>query len=575
MKPPTEHQPSSFDLLVTGGTPSGIAAAVRAARHGLTVLLTQHSQHLGGLLSNGIIQWDALSDHRRCPILDEVLTAIETHYRETFGKGSPEHRASRYRMETHPVALVEPGVAERVFEGLVAAEPHITVWRGWTPVGATRDGRRVTGVTLRETRGTATRDVKATVYIDATYEADLAAAAGAAYRVGRESHDDHGEPHAGQLWTNIKRGSTWPRDAVDGVFALHPYGSALGGVDPQSPRTGDAAIQAYNTRPCLVNNPTNRVMIDAPPEDYDRERYLGYTRRYLSHGGGSLIHGKGTYNAPILPGENHDYPDGDWPTRDRITARHEAFALGLIYFLQNDTSIPAEQREHHRQFGLPADEFADNDHLPYEMYVRETRRIVGRHILTENDLTAADGHVRPRCFEDSIGFTDWYMDSHSCTRDVGTWGKGNGLTGNAEYPFDGKLILTEQMRPGMIPYRCLLPEAIDNLLVPVCLSTTHVAWGAVRLEPCWTHLGEVAGLAAALCVRQRTTPAALSVSTLQRHFLDAGGSIAFFNEHAELRDHPNRGEWELAACHDHLRSYHAPIRDAKRPTKSAKVAVNA
>ena len=555
--------PHTFDLLVCGGTPSGIAAAVRAAREGLSVLLTQHSPHLGGLLSNGIIQWDALSDHRRCPILDEVLTTIEMHYRETFGEGSPQHRATRYRSDGHPNAMVEPGVAERVFDELVAGEPNITTWRGWTPVSATREGRLIVGVTLRETRGEQTRDVKATVYIDATYEADLAAAAGAGYQVGRESHDEHGEPHAGQLWTIIEGGGPWPRDAADGVFALHPYDSSLGGVDPHSPRTGDGAIQAYNTRPCLVNDPANRVPIDTPPDGYDRSVYLGFRRRYLVRGSAHIINGKGTYNAPILPGENHDYPDGDWPTRDRITARHQSFALGLIYFLQNDKSIPAEQREHHQQFGLPADEFVDNDHLPYEMYVRETRRIVGRHVLTENDFTAADGHVRPRCFEDSIGFTDWYMDSHSCTRDLGTWGTpgneaGDGLTGNAEFPFDGKLILTQRMRPGMIPYRSLLPREIDNLLVPVCLSATHVAWGAVRLEPCWVHLGEVAGTAAALAVNHRTTPAALSVSTLQRGLLNAGASIAFFNQHQDLRDDPAGRRIQLAACHGELDSYDAP-----------------
>ncbi len=555
---PDVPDPTHFDLLVTGGTPSGIAAAVHAARAGLTVLLTQHSQHLGGLLSNGIIQWDALSDHRRCPLLDEMLGTIEAYYRDTYGPGSPEHLASQYRMDKHPNAMVEPGVAERIFNAMVAAEPHITVWRGWTPVAATKDGPRITGVTLRETRGTQTRRVTATVYIDATYEADLAAVAGAEYRVGRESHEEHGEPHAGQIYTRIEGGGTWPRDAADGVFAMHPYTSRVGAIDPQSPRTADRAIQAYNTRPCLVNDPANRAMIDAPPDGYDRTHYLGYRRRYLARGGTLIIHGKGTYNAPILPGENHDYPDGDWPARDRIAKHHQNFALGLIYFMQNDASVPEEQRETNRQWGLPLDEFVDNRHLPYEMYVRETRRIVGRHVLTENDLTATNGSIRPRCFEDSIAFTDWYMDSHSCTRDVATWGEGKGLTGNPEFPCDGKLILTEQMRPGMIPYRSLLPKAIDNLLVPVCLAATHVAWGAVRLEPCWVHLGEVAGTAAALAVRQHTTPAALSVSTLQAKLLDAGASIAFFNQHRDLRSGRQRGDLELAACQGKLDSFDSP-----------------
>ncbi len=562
------HRDTHFDLLVTGGTPSGIAAAVRAAREGLTVLLTQHSQHLGGLLANGIIQWDGLSEHRRCPIFDEVLTAIETHYREVYGEGSPQHLASQYRVDKHPNGLVEPGAAEWIFDEMVAAERNITVWRGWTPVAAEVERGRITGVTLRKTRGAATRTVIATVFVDATYEADLAAAAGAEYRVGRESREQHDEAHAGQIFTRLDAGGRWPQAAVDGVFAMHPYASKLGGVDPASPRTGDGAIQAYNTRPCIVNDPANRVMVETPPIDYDPARYLGYQRRYLSHGDRSLINGKGTYNAPILPGENHGYPDGDWTTRDRISRHHQDFALGLIYFLQNDRSIEAGERQANRQFGLPMDEFADNNHLPYEMYVRETRRILGRlpgGMLTENDLTAPAGHIRPRCFDDSIAFTDWYMDSHSCTRDVGTWTApgssrshpDNALTGNAEYPFDGKLILTEQMRPGMIPYRCLIPQRLENLLVPVCIAATHIAWGAVRLEPCWIHLGEVAGTAAALAVHQHTTPAALSVSTLQRNLLDAGASIAFFNQHTTLRTDPRRAEMELAACHTKSDGYDA------------------
>ncbi len=266
------------------------------------------------------------------------------------------------------------------------------------------------------------------------------------------------------------------------------------------------------------------------------------------------MHHKNSYNSPILPGENWDYPEGDWPTRKRIAARHRDFALGWMWFLQNDPEVPADKRTAAREWGLPADEYTDNGHLPYEMYVRETRRIVGLHVLTENDLLPRAGFMRPRTFEDSIAFTDWYMDSHSCSRDIGTWGP-DGSVGTPDYPFDGKLILSEECRPGMIPYHSLVCREVGNLIVPVCVSSTHIAWGAVRLEPIWIHLGEVAGFAACQALTTGTPPNALDVSTLQRTLLDAGALIAFFNQHREMANHPKRADRELAACHDEHDSF--------------------
>jgi hypothetical protein len=189
------------------------------------------------------------------------------------------------------------------------------------------------------------------------------------------------------------------------------------------------------------------------------------------------------------------------------------------------------------------------------MYVRETRRIVGRHVLTENDLLPRKGLMRPRPFADSIAFTDWYMDSHSCSRDVGTHGVGDDLVGSAEFPFDGKLILTEEFRPGMVPYRCLLPQEVSNLLVPVCLSSTHVAWGSMRLEPIWIHLGEVAGFAACQALASGETVVDLDVSHLQKTLLDAGVTIAFFNQHRDAADRPDYADRQLAACHGDWDSY--------------------
>jgi len=226
-----------------------------------------------------------------------------------------------------------------------------------------------------------------------------------------------------------------------------------------------------------------------------------------------------------------------------------------MWFLQNDPSVPAERREEAREWGLPIDEYTDNGHLPYEIYVRETRRIVGRHVLSENDLLPREGRLRPRPFEDSIAFTDWYMDSHSCSRDVGTYGQGPDVVGNEDFPFDGKLVPTAEFRPGMVPYRSLVAAEVKNLIVPVCASATHVAWGSVRLEPIWIHLGEVAGFAACQALATGESVLSLDVSRLQKTVLDAGLSIAFFNQHRNVAERSDYGDRQLAACHGEWDNY--------------------
>lgn len=304
---------------------------------------------------------------------------------------------------------------------------------------------------------------------------------------------------------------------------LHLYGHVQGTIDPDSPHTADGAIQGYNYRFCLTNEPGNLRLPGKPP-GYDREEYVGYYRLGMNAG---ALNGKALFNSALLPGENHAYPEAAWPERERIIERHKNFALGLVWFLQNDESVPPAKREGYRRIGLPLDEFPDNDNLPYEMYVREARRIVGRHVFTELDNRPASGLARPPIHPDSVAFTDWAMDSHDCTRDR-----------SPGYAFDGKLILTEESRPAQVPWRSLLPQGVDNLIVPVCLSATHVAWGAVRLEPVWMMTGETAGLAAALAKQQQTTPGRLDPDLLLRALCERRHFVSFFNDLEASANHP-------------------------------------
>ena len=504
-----------FDLVVIGGTASGVACAVRAAREGCSVLLVQHNHHIGGMLANGLMQWDALYGGPRAPLFTELLGRIEKHYIDTFGKDSKEHQIMRYTHEHYPVSWVEPHVMERECHRLIAEERHVTLFLAHYPAAVEREGAKITAVTLREYDTTRDIRVTAAMFADATYEGDLLELAGVPYRVGREARSEYGEPHAGKIYTNTTS-TPAPRDAVEGRLNIRPYNQCEGTIDPDSPFSADRAVQAYNYRFCLSRDPANRVLPDKPAK-YDREEFVHYDRKSLATNPGP--NQKSHMNSPILPGENAAYPEATWPEREKVITRHRDFALGLMWFLQNDESVPEKQRTAFLEWGLAKDEFPDNDHIPYEMYVREARRLVGRHVLTEQDNLLAPGLGRTPIMPDSIAITDWYMDSHACTKDS-----------RPGYRYDGKLILTEESRPAQIPYRALLPQGVDNLLVPVCLSATHVAWGAVRLEPVWMATGEAAGFAAGMAKRDGITPAALDPNLLLRELANHGQMISFFND---------------------------------------------
>ncbi len=504
----------AFDVVVIGGTGGGVACAVRAAREGCGVLLVQHNRHVGGMMTNGLMQWDALYGGPRSPLFSEMLQNIERYYIETFGRDSTAHQTIRCTHEHYPISWAEPHVAEREYNRLLAAEANITLLLDHYPTAVAKEGRLIRSVALRTRSNTAPLTVRGTTFIDATYEGDLFAVAGVGYRVGREARDEYGEPHAGKVFTNIDHSP--PASVKRQGLNIRSYGGRQGSIDPASPFTADGAVQAYNYRFCVTSDPANRIPIPKPVA-YDREQYVNYHRKYIAKPNGP--NHKSHVNSPILPGKNHDYPDGDWETRDRITRQHLEFGLGLMWFLQHDESIPLERRRNFQMWGLPKDEYADNGHVPYEMYVRETRRIVGRHVLTEHDGSLAAGHGRTPIHPDSIAITDWYMDSHSCTTDS-----------RPGFRYDGKLILTEQSRPSQIPYRSLVPQELDNLLVPVCLSATHIAWGAIRLEPVFLQTGEAAGFAASLAKRQGIAVAQLDADLLVRTLVQHQHLVSFFND---------------------------------------------
>ena len=540
----------SFDLVVAGGTPGGIACACRAARLGLKVLLANLSGHLGGMFSGGLSTWDSPFDGFRSELTDEYHRRLRAWYVGKYGRDSNQLRQTQETPDRRSDADLdqrsnliwkwEPQAAEAVLTNMVQEEANITVLNHVFPLTVERMQRAIVSVLFRSFRGGGETRVAGRIFVDASYEGDLAAHAGVPFRVGRESRAEFDEPHAGRIFSRHGNGK-FPAEANRGVLNLRRVGNAVTQeIMSGSTGEGDAAVQAYNYRLCLTQRPDNRRSIEKPAT-YDRAAYLGIVeddeainiltpypvratlllgdvRRYLirprigPNDKVDVIDG-------MLIGGSADYPNGTWELRREICRRHRDHALGLFYFLQNDPSVPADVRSQLADWGLAKDEFVDNDNFPYELYVREARRIMGHYVFSENDACLAPGLGRARVQDDAIATTDWPMDSLECTlaRTLGSF-------------YDGKIYLSEKTRPAQVPYRIVVAQGVDNLLVPVCMSSTHVGWGTLRLEPVFMQVGESCAFAAQIALARGCALIAVPRDELKRRLVSNRVMISFFNE---------------------------------------------
>ena len=512
------------DLLVVGGNPGGIACAITAAREGLEVILSNHTPVLGGLPSNGLSVWDTLHEGRRSPVYDELRWGLFDYYKEKYGEDSQDYRNVLPAPPDTPGSYHSNGRYEaHVFESLITemveAESNIRVIRNVHPVEATREGRTVKSVTLAEMKGGKRYEIIADAFVDCSYEGDLMTVSGTSYRVGRESRAEFGEPHAGHIFL----------DKVDDVddyvdsrvrrikenLNLRQMGYRFLRVLEESTGAGDGAVQAYNYRTVLSEDLDNQY-IPACPEGYDPEylKTLAWSSVI-----GPLPNRKWGWNRPQILGSQSAYPDGDWSVRRKVMDEHLKATCQIFHFLRNDPSVDEKVRERWRGLGFAKDEFPENGYVPHEIYVREARRLEGRYMFTEHDAGLSIDYDRAPIFGDSIAFTEWYMDTHGCTNKK--------AKGTIE---EGKLVLTWQTFPGQLSYRTLLPKDIDNLLVPGCASSTHVAWGTVRLEPTWMNIGESAAHAVVLARQANVQPAEVDLNELQMELADRRISLSFFND---------------------------------------------
>ncbi|QDU81203.1 FAD dependent oxidoreductase [Polystyrenella longa] len=521
-------QSRNVDLVVYGSTPGGVVCAVRAAREGLQVELISPNQHPGGMISNGLSTMDTLYNGSRSPLYDEFRESIYDYYRKKYGTDSPQFAATN---PGYPKTRYEANVAELLFKQLLEREPNINVSMNWIPEQVDREKRLVQSVTFRHRQLKETKTLFAPYWVDCSYEADLSALARVPYRVGREARSEFQEPHAGITYV---RERDWPpADGNDRKWQLARdlelvrYDKWYELIPGASTGEADGAVQAYNMRAIITRDPGNRVPIPKPT-NYQSEMFTEFGFGDPDKPGLSMPNQKFGLNHPKLVGRQTPYVEGDWQARIEVINQHVDATLGLLYYRQHDPAVPEIIREGWLAYGLPKDEFPDNAHMPYEIYARETRRIKGRQVFTEHDAQLHPELDRAPIHTDSIGATEWFLDSHACTpRRV------------ADSEQEGKVMMKNETFPGQISYKTLLPEELDNLLVPVCLSSSHVGWGTIRLEPTWMTVCEAAALAIVQANEKDIQPANIDVDQLVRQLADRRFLITFFND---IEDHP-QADW--------------------------------
>ncbi|GIG26687.1 FAD-dependent oxidoreductase [Cellulomonas denverensis] len=506
------------EVVVVGATSAGVCAAVAAAEAGARVVLLEPGQHVGGMTSGGLGYTD-VGDVR-------VLGGMAARFRAEV--------AAHYGVPVGAYAGPEPHVAELIFRRWLD-HPGIEVRHG-----ATVESAEVVDGVIRSVRTTDGRTVAGGVFVDASYEGDLLALAGVPFAVGREDRSLYGEEFAG------RREPVPGRHAFPGwvsPFAADPTGEQAGPVLPQlrdvplAPvGSGDGGVMSYGYRLCLTTA-ADRLPI-TPSAGYD-EGYWELGRRLFRHwsrtgyeppaghllglepnlpGGKADGNSLGPFSLSVLDGSAWEYPTADRQRREEIRLHHLRHAQDLLWFLGHDPAVPASVRAELSRWGLPRDEFADTGHLPHQLYVREARRMIGELVLTEHDLR------RPARWHDVVAMGSYHLDIREVQR---TWRWVH------EHPRPVAMVVTEgylsvPVPAYPIPYRALVPRWEDcaNLIVPVCLSASHVAFSSVRMEPQYQMLGQVAGLAAARAVATGRAVQAVDVTDLQDRLRAAGQVLA-------------------------------------------------
>lgn len=506
-------QPSSiqYDIIIYGGTSAGVIAAYSAKMEGKSVLLIEPKLHLGGLSSSGLGETDIGNKY--------AVTGLSRNFYRRLGDHYGVLESWKF----------EPHVAEGIFDKLIA-ESGVEVLKDYRLVDLKKRAKRIKSISIEKSSASGKDKkirVKGLYFIDCSYEGDLMAKAGISYTVGRESNDTYGETYNGVQMMNSHQ---FP-DNIDPYMI--PGDSASGlcwgiqGFGIDKPGAGDKKVQAYNYRLCLTSDPENMIPITRPAT-YDSTRYE-LLRRVIKHyqdqnrlqnlgqqfliisrmpNDKTDINNRGGFSTDGI-GMNWDYPEAGFVRRAEIAEELKEYTRGLLYFLGNDPSVPQSLKDEMLSLGWPKDEFIDNEHFPYEMYVREARRMIGEYVMTEHNC------VGDSTVSDGIGLAAYTMDSHNCQRVV--------------IHKDGKAMVKNEgnveiggFPPYEIAYRALTPkrEECENLIVPVCLSASHIAFGSIRMEPVFMVLAQVAAVAVAMADAEGIPVQEVNIEVLKEKLLN-------------------------------------------------------
>jgi hypothetical protein len=526
------------DVVIYGGSSAAVIAAIRAKLLGADVVVVAPERHLGGLTSGGLGYTDSGNTRAIGGLAREFYRRVWRHYqkpeawnwqaRETFaalGQG-----VRRSDVGDNSMWLFEPHVAERIFDewlvehGIeVVREAPLDREHGVEVVRDSPTAPRITSITTLAGPATPARRFAGKVFIDATYEGDLMAAAGVRYHVGREANSVYGEEWNGNQVGILHHGHHWRMPVDPFKEPGNPASGLLPLISADPPGTrgeGDARVQAYCFRMCLTDHPDNRLPF-AKPAGYDPGTYELLARTLAA--GWRGVFGKfdaipnrktdtnnhGPFSFDHI-GANYDYPEASYERRREIIADHVRYQQGLLWFLAHDERVPADIRTRMQSWGLPKDEYVDNGHWSPQLYIREARRMIGDDVLTEHECLGKRGVKKP------IGMGSYTLDSHNVRRYVTPEGTVQNEGDIGVYP----------KQPYQIGYGSLVPKKTEctNLLVPVCLSASHIAYGSARMEPVFMLLGDAAANAAVLAVRANAPVQDVDYPSL-RGLLEAQGQV--------------------------------------------------
>ena len=520
------------DVIIYGGNSSAIIAAVQVKKMGKSVIVVSPDKHLGGLSSGGLGFTDTGNKEVIGGLSREFYERIYTHYskeenwkwqkRSEYGNKGQGTIAMDGAMRT--MWIFEPHVAEQVFEDF-AKEYGLTIHRNeW--LDRTKNGIRKKNGAILSIKTISGKTYEGKMFIDATYEGDLMALAGVNYHVGREANSVYGEQYNG-----VQVGVFHHRHHFkDKISAYRIPGDSTSGLLPEistdrpGPNgSGDARIQAYCFRMCMSDHPDNRIPFEQPA-GYDANRYELMARIYaggwresfekvdLIPNRKSDTNNHGPFSTDYI-GKNYDYPEASYQRRAEIIREHKAYQKGLMYYLQNDPRVPADVQEEMKKWGLAKDEFIDNGGWPHQLYIREARRMIGVFVMKEADALGKTTVPKP------IGMGSYALDSHNTQRFVTSEG----------YVQNEGDIGVKPKKPYSISYESITPKEDEckNLLVPVCVSSSHIAYGSIRMEPVFMILGQSAATAAVMAIDDKVSVQKLSYEKLKTTLLNDKQRLTF------------------------------------------------